>query len=187
MAASHPVPSASRARPVGSRSVAALAVGAALAIVAAGCGGGGSSSNANAAAGTTTGAGRTQASFQACLKAHGVTLPAGGGANGTPPAGAPGQSGGGTPPAGGQGGSGFPGISAKQRKALQACGAGAGFGRGQRGRGPGSNNAAFGKYTACLKSHGVTFGSTNSSSSIFKSAQKACNSLLPTQTTTTTP
>jgi hypothetical protein len=171
-----------------------------LAVLAAGCGGGsGASAAGPASTGTTTttsgGGGPNAAAFQAyrdCLSAHGVTLPArppgGGGQGGTPPAGQPG--------AGAQGR--FGNLTAKQRAAMAACQSkrptgGPGFGGGGANRG--QANPAFAKYTACLKSHGVTFGSTSPSSSTFTKATAACKSLLPTNTggsgnggtTTTTP
>jgi hypothetical protein len=166
-----------------------------LAVLAAGCGGGSGASAAPPAStttGTTTtapgGAGSNAAAFQAyrdCLSAHGVTLPArpGGGQGGTPPAG-------GQPPANGTPPSGAPGarfgnLTAKQRAALTACQskrpAGGRFGGGSNANG-GRVNGAFVKYTACLKSHGVTFGSTSTSSSAFAKATAACKSLLPAST-----
>jgi hypothetical protein len=177
-----------------------------LAAGAAGCGGGsgGSAAPASPTTGTTTtapgGGGPNSAAFQAyraCLSAQGVTLPGrpAGGQGGTPPAGQP-PSTTGTPPAGAQGR--FRNLTAKQRQALTACQskrpAGArGFGGGRARGGPA--NGAFAKYTACLKSHGVTFGSTATSSSAFAKATAACKSLLPQSTggsanggtTTTTP
>jgi hypothetical protein len=173
---------------------------AVLALFAAGCGGGAGASAAPASStsGTTTttpgsGAPNT-AAFQAyrdCLSAHGVTLPArpGGGQGGTPPAGQPGAG------AGAQGR--FGNLTAKQQAAIAACQskrpAGArGFGGG--GANGGQANPAFAKYTACLKSHGVTFGSTSPLSSTYTKATAACKSLLPASTggsanggTTTTP
>jgi len=77
--------------------------------------------------------------------------------------------------------------------AVVATTGGGGFGGGGANRG--QANPAFAKYTACLKSHGVTFGSTSTSSSAFTKATAACKSLLPASTggsanggtTTTTP
>jgi len=61
---------------------------------------------------------------------------------------------------------------------------GNGFGgRGGGNANGGQANGAFAKYTACLKSHGVTFGQTSSSSSAFTKATAACKSLLPKSTT----
>jgi hypothetical protein len=159
-----------------------------LAVVAAGCGG--SSSAAAPAASTTTGTtttttttpnggagGGNASAFQAfrdCLTAHGVTLPArpAGGGGGQPPAN-------GTRPPGGR----FGNLTAKQQAAMTACQSkrpAGGFGGGNARGGPA--NPALAKYTACLKSHGVTFGSTSSSSSAFAKATAACKSLLPAST-----
>jgi hypothetical protein len=170
-----------------SRVLIACVLGAiCLAVLAAGCGGG-SSSNAAASASTTTGTtttapgggGFNSAAFQAyrdCLSAHGATLPA------RPPSGQ-----GGTPPAGGGGGpqGRFGQLTAKQQAAITACqskrpAGGRGFGGGNANGG--QANGAFAKYTACLKSHGVTFGSTSPSSTAFKTATAACKSLLPAST-----
>jgi hypothetical protein len=169
-----------------------------LAVVAAGCGG--SSSAAVAPASTTTGTttttpnsggggGGNASAFQAfrdCLTAHGVTLPArpAGGGGGQPPTGGQPPANG-TRPAGGR----FGNLTAKQQAAMTACQSKrptGGFGGGNARVGPA--NPALAKYTACLKSHGVTFGSTSSSSSAFAKATAACKSLLPTNGgTTTTP
>ena len=179
-----------------------------LAALAAGCGGGSGASAAAPAAtttGTTTtapgGGGPNSAAFQAyqdCLSSHGVTLPRrpGRGQGGTPPAGQPPASTTGTPPAGAGPQGRFGQLTAKQRQALTACQskrpAGArGFGGGNANGG--QANPALAQYTACLKSHGVTFGSTSTSSSAFAKATAACKSLLPASTggsnggTTTTP
>ncbi len=158
-----------------------------LAVVVAGCGG--SSSAAAPPASTTTGTtttptpnGRGNAvafqAFRECLTAHGVTLPArpAGGGGGQPPTGGQPPPNG-TRPAGGR----FRNLTAKQQAALTACQGkrpAGGFGGGNARGGPA--NPAFAKYTACLKSHGVTFGSTASSSSAFAKATAACKSLLPT-------
>jgi hypothetical protein len=166
--------------------VAAVIGAIGLAVLAAGCGGG---SGANAALATTTtgttttapAGGRPNAAafqaYRACLSAHGVTLPRrpARGQGGTPPAG--------PPPGNGAGPQGrFGQLTAKQRQAMTACQSkrpAGGFGGGNA-RGPA--NPALAKYTACLKSHGVMFGSTLSSSSAFAKATAACKSLLPTST-----
>jgi hypothetical protein len=190
-------------------SAAAVLGAIGLAVLAAGCGGGSGASAAGPAStttGTTTttpgGGGPNAAAFQAyrdCLSAHGVTLPArpGGGQGGTPPAGQPPASTPGAPGAGGGPQGRFGNLTAKQQAAITACQskrpAGArGFGGG--GANGSQANPAFAKYTACLKSHGVTFGSTSPSSSTFTKATAACKSLLPASTggsanggTTTTP
>jgi hypothetical protein len=169
--------------------IAAVLGAIGIAVVAAGCGGGssGSAASASTTTGTTTttapaGGGPNAAAFQAyraCLSAQGVTLP---------PRPATGQ--GGTPPAGGGGLQGRLGqLTAKQQQAITACQSkrpAGGFGRGNANGRPA--NPALTKYTACLKSHGVTFGSTSTSSSAFTKATVACKSLLPTRTGgTTTP
>ena len=162
--------------------IAAVLGAIGIAILAAGCGGGssGSAASASTTTGTTTtapaGGGPNAAAFQAyraCLSAQGVTLP---------PRPTGGQ--GGTPPAGGAGLQGRLGqLTAKQRQALTACQSkrpAGGFGRGSANGRPA--NPALAKYTACLKSHGVTFGSTSASGSVFTKATAACKSLLPTRT-----
>ncbi len=169
--------------------VAAILSGIGLAALAAACGGGAGASAAapgSTTTGTTTtaaaGGGPNSAAFQAyraCLTAHGVTLsrrPAGG-QGGTPPAGRPPAAGGGL-----QGR--FGNLTAKQRQALTACQSkrpAGGFGGGNANPRR-TSNPALAKYTACLKSHGVTFGSTSTSSSAFAKATAACKSLLPTTT-----
>jgi hypothetical protein len=185
------------------RAALVLAALVAVAVVVAGCG---SSSSASPAAattatgttGTTTtpgGGGPNGAGFQAyrdCLTAHGVTLPARpGGAGGGPPGGGRPRTSTTAPPAGGgqgQGRGGFFGnLTPKQRQAMTACQSkrpAGGFGRGggAGGGGNGPANGALAKYTACLKSHGVTFGSTSSSSPAFAKATAACKTLLPAST-----
>ena len=170
-----------------------------VAVVVAGCGGSSSASPpaATPATGTTGttatpgGGGPNAAAFQAyrdCLTAHGVTLPARpGGAGGGRPGGAGGgPPGGGQPPAGGgqgqRGGGFFGNLTPKQRQAMTACQSKRPAGGFGRGGGNGPANGALAKYTACLKSHGVTFGSTSSSSPAFAKATAACKGLLPAST-----
>jgi hypothetical protein len=178
-------------------SVAVVLGALCLAVIAAGCGG--SSSAAVAAASTTTGTttttpnvggggGGNASAFQAfrdCLTAHGVTLPArpAGGGGGQPPTGGQ-RPANGAPPGGGR----FGNLTPKQQAAMTACQSKrptGGFGGGSARGGPAS--PALAKYTACLKSHGVTFGSTSSSSSAFAKATAACKSLLPANGGTATP
>lgn len=167
---------------------ACLALGT-LGLVAAGCG----SSSPAASPATTTTTGRAPAAFAAyrsCLEAHGVTLPVFGGFRGRRP-------GTGTSPQRPAGpptsttarprrAFGFGQLTAKQRSALTACRSKlpAGTFAGSRRFGPGARgpngNPAFAKYTACLKQHGVAFGSTSSSPAVFRKAQAACAKLLPT-------
>jgi hypothetical protein len=176
---------------------AAVAAGclalAALGLAAAGCG----SSSPRAAsapattARTTTGAGRRTAAFgafQTCLKAHGVATPGffGGPRGRLPGAGGPSRQRPAAPPPGTtpRPRDGFRPPTAKERAALAACrsklpsGTFAG-GRRLPGRGGPNGNPAFAKYTACLRRHGVTFGSTSSNPAAFRKAQAACAKLLP--------
>ncbi len=155
------------------------------------------STTASAAAG---GPNSTQrAALAACLKQHGVTLPAR--PAGAPPAGAPGGSGTGTTGTGttgtgttprrgffGGGGGRFA-NNPKLRAAFQACGAKFGFrgGQGFRGR---LSRANITKYVTCVRQHGYNLPNPNFSgkggifpSNIrtnkkFQAASKACQSLL---------
>lgn len=163
---------------------------AALALLAAACGGSGSSNASAAAAATTTTSNGTAganagalSAFRQCLAAAGVKLPSGfgnrrppqTGTNAQPPQGAPT----GAPPSGGQG---FGQLTDKQRQALQTCQSklpASARGRvGGNGGQPPQNNAAFKKYTTCLKQHGVTLGESNSQSA-FKKASAACAKYAP--------
>jgi len=158
-----------------------LAVAVAAAALAA-CGSS-SSGSTTASAGASTSGSTSRAKLQACLKQHGVTLPAGfgkrgAGANGAPPAGggAPPSSGGssgsgqGGPPKGGFPAGGFGGGAnsarfKKMQAAFKACGAN--FGGGRRPGGPGGNfkptAAALSKFSACVKQHGYTLPRANTS------------------------
>jgi hypothetical protein len=183
-------------RPAGVLLAAGLLAG--LAFLVAGCGG--SSAGTNAPSTTTTGTspatqGRSSAAFQAfsaCLKQHGVTVPAFGGRR-------PGERSGTrtTPPTSGSGARTFPrrALSPAQQKAYQACQSklpsGGAFGRGRFGGG--SQSPAFAKYTKCLKAHGVSFGGAQNATK-FQKAQQACAKYRPAfgsgagspRTTTTT-
>jgi hypothetical protein len=173
----------------------------ALATLAAGCGSSSSSSSSSSSTSASTGSGSSKgrAALAACLKQHGVTLPAGrgpgagappggapGAGSGNPPAGAPG-SGSGNPPAGGPPG-GFPGGAAgnsKFRAAFKACGAN--FPAGRRS---GFNRQTIQKYVTCVRNHGYNLPNPNfsgnkpvfpaniRSNKKFQSASKACQSLL---------
>ena len=150
-----------------------------------------SSSSAAAAAGGAGGAGVNRTKLVACLKSHGVTLPArptgaggggaGAGGGATPPAG----SGSRRPGAGGGffgGGGGRFAANPKLRAAFQACGGGRAVG----GRRFAFNHAAVTKFVACVKQHGYDLPAPNFSgkgavfpASIeknkkFQSASKAC-------------
>ncbi len=149
---------------------------ATLALVAAGCGG--SSSNA---AGTTTASapagaastGRVAAfqAFRRCLEQHGVSTPSF--------AGRPRTTTGSQRPRTGTGGFFRRNLTAAQQKAYTACRAKLPAGGFRPGSGPGRRNSgAFGRYTQCLKAHGVTFGQA-SAPGAFQKAQTACAKLRP--------
>jgi hypothetical protein len=166
--------------------IAALVVAALIA--ACGSSSANNSSTSGAAAGTGTTASRT--ALAACLRQHGVTLPAGRGPGaGGPPNGAPGGGSGGPPSGGPPAGGGFPGGGAggsKLRAALKACGANF----PARGRRPGFSRQAIQKYVTCVRQHGYNlpnpnfsgngqvFPSNIRSNRKFQTASKACQSLL---------
>jgi hypothetical protein len=166
-----------------------------------------SSTTASAAAGGAPNASR-RAALTACLKQHGVTLPARPpGAAGGPPPGSGGSSGSGTNGTGTTPRRGFFGRGGlannpKLRAALQACGARFGFGAGpQRFRGR-LSRAAITKYVTCVRQHGYNLPSPNfsgkgpvfptniRSNAKFQAASRACQSLLapprPAGSTSTT-
>jgi len=173
----------------------------ALATLVAGCG-----SSASTSSSTSTSAGAassTRAKLVACLKQHGITLPAGrrpgagappgapGAGSGTPPAGAPGT-GTGTTPSGRPPGGGFFGRTganaSKFRAAFKACGANFAAGRGGLRRG--FNRQNIQKYVTCVRQHGYNLPEPNFSGNgpvfpanirtnkKFQTASKACQSLL---------
>jgi hypothetical protein len=163
----------------------------ALATLVAGCGSSSSttsSTSTSASAATSTG----RAKLAACLKQHGITLPAGrrfGAGSGNPPAGAPGSGTGTTPTGRPPGGGVFGragGNSSKFRAAFKACGADFRAG-GRRG---GFNRQNIQKYVTCVRQHGYNLPSPNFSGNgpvfpanirtnkMFQSASKACQSLL---------
>ncbi|MGZ4239856.1 MAG: hypothetical protein ACXVHB_24510 [Solirubrobacteraceae bacterium] len=173
----------------------------ALATLVAGCGSSSSSSSSSSSTSASTGSGSStgRAALAACLKQHGITLPAGrpgagappggapGAGSGNPPAGAPG-SGSGNPPAGGPP-SGFPGgagNNSKFRAALKACGANFPAG-GRRG---GFNRQNIQKYVTCVRQHGYNlpnpdfsgkgpvFPANIRTNKKFQSASKSCQTLL---------
>jgi hypothetical protein len=190
--------------------VVVLAMGGGL---IAACGSASSSSNtatsttASAAAG---GAGAPDASrraaLAACLKQHGVTLPARppGAVNGPPPGSrssggsgtgtngtgtnGTGTNGAGTTPRRGffGGGGGFA-ANPKLRAAFQACGARFGFGGGRRFH---LSRSAITKYVTCVRQHGYNLPNPNFSgkgpvfpsnirkNAKFQAASRACQSLL---------
>jgi len=199
-----------------SRRVAvALAIFAAGGLLAA-CGSASSGSSASASSsttasasaagsggsgGSTTGSAR-RAQLVACLKSHGVTLPARPAGSGPPPGsgGSGGSSGGAgtgtgtgtsTTPRRGfffGGGPGRANISPKMRAAFQACGANFGAGgRGFRGR---ISHAAVTSFVTCVKQHGYNLPAPNfsgkgpifpqsiESNAKFQAAAKSCQHLL---------
>ena len=158
-----------------------------------------SSTTASAAAGGAGGAPNAsrRAALVACLKQHGVTLPARppGAGGGTPPGpGAPGGSGTstgttgtGTAPRRGFLGGGGLAANPNLRAAFQACGARLRFGGGRRFR---LSRTAITKYVTCVRQHGYNLPSPNfsgngpvfpsniRSNAKFQAASRACQSLL---------
>jgi hypothetical protein len=144
----------------------------ALAMLVAGCGSSSSTSSStptSASAATSTG----RAKLAACLKQHGITLPAGR------------RPGAGAPPGGGFFGR-AGGNLTKFRAAFKACGADF-RGGGRRG---GFNRQNIQKYVTCVRQHGYNLPNPNFSGNgpvfpanirtnkKFQSASKACQSLL---------
>jgi hypothetical protein len=164
------------------------------ATASAAAGGAGAAGAAGAAGGAPNAARR--AALAACLKQHGVTLPARppGAGGGQPPG-----SGTGTTPRGGffGGGGGRFANNPKLRAAFQACGGRLGFGGGQRFR---LSRALITKYVTCVRQHGYNLPSPNLSgkgpvfpsnirgNTKFQAASRACQNLLvpPRRGTTTT-
>lgn len=123
--------------------------------------------------------GQLPAALVSCLKQHGVTFPTGGfGRRG---------GGGGAQGAGPNPSFQLPSAAERQKRqaAFTACqkfappGFRRGFGRGFGGGGGGR----FGRYIACMRSHGVTIrpggGQLDLTSPKFKAAAKQCRGLLP--------
>lgn len=139
------------------------------------------SANASGAAGAT-------ANVAACLRKHGVTLPAGG--NGQPPAGGPppGGASGGPPNGSGSAPAGFPGgaNASKFQAALKACGVKV----PARPNGARLSRGAIQKYVACVRQHGYRLANPNfsgkgpvfpagiRSNTKFQKASAQCQSLL---------
>jgi hypothetical protein len=124
-----------------------------------------STSSAQARAGTSS-----RSALSACLKRHGLTLPAGraggapgngGAAGGAPPAGGTPPAGGAPPsaaPGNGAPGGGFSGAGgAKLRAAFKACGASL----PNRPQGAGFSKAAITAYVACVRKHGYHLPAPN--------------------------
>lgn len=182
------------------RWLCAVAIGAPVLLAA--CGGSAGSASSSTTTTTSAGRGAQGSAFTACLKQHGVTLPAGGfgGSGGGPGGGGPPQGPSGTPPSGlpggGTGGAGpsisIPGVSQqKVQAAFSACQSK--LPRGGRFGGGGANAQDLQAYTSCLGDHGVkvpTPGSGSRPSSgpglgalrsdpKFAAANKVCAPLLP--------
>jgi hypothetical protein len=195
-----------------------IAVFAALALAA--CGGGSSKVSATGSNPTTTttptggaaGGRFDNAAFTACLKQHGVTLPAGalgfgrrggsGGGGGRGPRGGSGGRGGGFF----GGGAGGAGLSSKDQAAFTACRSklpAGGFGGGGRAFAGGASATQIKAYMTCLSQNGVKVPTTTStpaggsgrrfgnplaglrSDPHFAAASKTCAPLLPARGTRT--
>jgi hypothetical protein len=185
------------------RRLSALTVAVAItALCVAACGSSSSTGSSSAAASASSsssasksgGGSFNRSKFEACLKSHGVTLPArpagaGGGEGGGAAGGAPGSGsgthrrGGGFFGGGGGAGGGFA-NNPKLRAALQACGGG----RGAGVRRFTLSHAAVTKFVACVKAHGFNLPAPNfsgkggifpqsiESSKKFQTAAKSCAS-----------
>ena len=169
------------------RAVLSSAAITALAVLLAACGS--SSSSSTSSSGSSPGAkSGNRTALTACLRKHGVTLPAGGKipGGGTPP---PAGAGAGTAPTGAKPPAGAPGGGAggtKLQSALKACGAKFPARPGSAG----FSHQAIQKYVTCVRQHGYNLPSANFSgrgsvfpSSVrsnpkFKAASRACQSLL---------
>jgi hypothetical protein len=179
------------------RIVAVGLVGALLALAIAACGSSSSASTTRAASAATSASAGTPAvrsKFSACLKSHGVNLPARpAGARRRAPGSAGGYGGGFGGGGGFFGGGGGPGrtVNPKLRAAIQACGGGQGF----RGRRLALSHAAVQRFVACVKQHGYSLPAPNfsgtgpvfprsiESKAAFRTASRACASVLrPTGT-----
>jgi len=179
------------------RALLALAALATSALIGA-CGSSSSSSSNQAssstsAAAASSGSGTNRAALTACLRKHGITLPAGAGApgggapgGGAPPAGPP--SGGSGAPAGGSPPSGLPGGAngAKLQAAFKACGANF----PARRSGAALPGQTIQKYVTCVRQHGYKLPNPNfsgngpvfpasiRSNAKFQAASRACQNLL---------
>ena len=171
------------------RALLALAALATSALIGA-CGSSSSSSTSSstAAASASGGSGTNRAALTACLRKHGITLPAGAGAPGggappsTPPAGGSGAPAGGSPPSGVPGGA----NGAKLQAAFRACGANF----PARRNGAAVPRQTIQKYVTCVRQHGYklpnpnfsgngpVFAASIRSNAKFQAASRACQKLL---------
>jgi hypothetical protein len=139
----------------------------------------GSTSSTSKTSSSASSGGRARATtLAACLRKHGVTLPAGSPGGGSPPGGGSGAPGGGAPGGG----------SAKLQAAFKACGASTPGAQG--GAGGGFTRQTVAKYVSCVRQHGYSLPKPNfsgkgavfpasvQSNPKFKSANRTCQSLL---------
>jgi hypothetical protein len=178
-----------------SRHVILVLAATAVTLAVAACGSSSNTKSSSTSANASGAAGAT-ANVAACLRKHGVTLPAGG--NGQPPAGGNGQPpAGGPPPGGASGGppngsgsapAGFPGgaNASKFQAALKACGVKV----PARPNGARLSRGAIQKYVACVRQHGYKLANPNfsgkgpvfpadiRSNTKFEKASAQCQSLL---------
>lgn len=152
-------------------------------------------SKTSSSASASANAGGNRAALVACLRKHGVNLPAGGAApaGGAPGTGTPPTGSAAAPPAGGAGStppSGFPGGGAggsKLQAAFKACGA------NSPSPGPSAGNISrqnIQRYVTCVRQHGYhlpnpnfsgkgsVFPASARSNTRFQAASRACQSLL---------
>lgn len=170
-------------RVAGSLSGLAL-LGVACAVVVAGCGGSSTPATSTTSTastittsptGTSTSATSSFAAYQACLKSHGVSFPAGGGFYRRTTTTGTSTTGGVTTPT-----TTTPALSSAQQQAIAACASLRPTGGFAGGGAFNSSNPAYAKFEACLKSHGVQTGTTASrTSTTAQAAFAACRSLLP--------
>jgi hypothetical protein len=156
--------------------IAAAATVTVIAIAGAGCGGSssagsGTTTSAASTGGTSTTSNSAFAAFQQCLAARGVKVS--GNLRSGAAAGAPPQNG--QPPSSSGGAS---RLSGAQAKAFAACRSKLPAGAGGAGQPPAQTNPAIQKYTACLRSRGVTFGANNNGAK-FRAATAACAKYAP--------
>ena len=140
---------------------------------------GSSSSTSKTSSKAAAGGGARRAALVACLRKHGVSLPA---AGGPPGGGTPG----GGPPSGAPGASGPGAPSGKFQAAFKACGASLPAGAA----GAGFSRQGIMKYVTCVRQHGYALPSPNfsgrgsvfpasvRSNTTFKAANRTCQSLL---------
>jgi hypothetical protein len=140
---------------------------------------GSSSSTSKTSPTAAGGGGARRTALTACLRKHGVTLPAGAGPGG---GGAPG----GAPPSGAPGAGGPGAPAGRFRAAFKACGASLPAGAA----GAGFSRQGIMRYVSCVRQHGYALPSPNfsgkgsvfpasvRSNTKFQSANRTCQSLL---------